>query len=76
MFAVASVVTRGYLPRDAGILPGAAAKTAALPERFCIENTHSQCYQDARIRQSDFKRQPLGDEEALRLATASLVKLL
>ena len=26
--------------------------------------------------QSNFKRQPLGDEEALRLATASLVKLL
>ena len=28
------------------------------------------------IRQSNFKRQPLSDEEALRMATASLVKLL
>jgi len=76
MFEVASVITRGYPARDAGILPGAAEKTAALPERFCIENTHSQCFQDARSRQSNFKRQPLGDKEALRLATASLVKLL
>jgi len=30
----------------------------------------------SRSRQSNFKRQPLGDEEALRMATASLVKLL
>ncbi|SCM74408.1 hypothetical protein KL86DES1_21919 [uncultured Desulfovibrio sp.] len=30
----------------------------------------------SRIRQSNFKRQPLGDEEALRMAAASLEKLL
>ncbi|SCM71220.1 hypothetical protein KL86DES1_10938 [uncultured Desulfovibrio sp.] len=30
----------------------------------------------SRIHQSNFKRQPLGDEEALRMATASLEKLL